>query len=104
MAPGPDSRDLPLRHTQDRGEPGVGAGTMGELQGPEHEAELPVERAAPLIGPGCAELEHSLSLSIAGVRVRGSGVGGGQAVLSSPSARECSDLALASCPLHSHSA
>lgn len=54
MPPGPDSRDLPLRHTQDRGEPGVGAGTMGELQGPKHVAELPVERAAPLIGPGCA--------------------------------------------------
>lgn len=71
MSPGPDSRDLPLRHTQDTGEPGVGAGTMGELQGPEHVAELPVERAASLIGPGRAELEHSLSLSIAGVRVRG---------------------------------
>lgn len=85
----------------------MGAGTRGELQGPEHVAELPVERAALLIRPDCADLEQSLSLSIAGARVRGcvgSGVGGGQADLSSPSAREFSDLVLASCPLHSHSA
>lgn len=88
-------------------EPGVGACTSGELQGPERVAELPVERAALLIRAGCADLEQSLSLSIAGARVRGcvgSGVGGGQTDLSSPSARQFSDLALASCPSHSHSA
>jgi hypothetical protein len=46
----------------------VGADIRGELQGPEPVAELPVERAALLIRPGWAELEQSLSLSIAGGR------------------------------------
>lgn len=42
----------------------MGAGTRGRTA----KAELPVERAALLVRPGCAGLEQSLSVSTVGVR------------------------------------
>lgn len=63
-----------MRHTQDRGGLGgprslVWGRASGEVcRGSELVAELPVERAALLVRPGCAGLEQSLSVSMVGVR------------------------------------